>query len=179
MKSILDIFLQEQGKTRYEVSKATGISEATLSKANKRSPETYTVKTVATIAQAVNQTPGDVLNQLIQIRDNPNRLYLVTTMTELKQRVKEQEDEFLIQGDFSELLTEVKREQLSETAMLGFQVGSGGQGDTMAWLIMRILNLFGKNDTDRENLKQDISTLYLISSLDDDKVKLQLKQLVY
>lgn len=49
----------------------------------------------------------------------------------------------------------------------------------MAWLILRILNLLGKNDTDYENLKQDIAKLYIISAYNDETVKLHLKQLMY
>ncbi len=69
MKSVLDTYLKQRGLTRYDVAKATGISEQALSKANRRDPETYTVKTVAKIAQATKQTPGEVLDELIKIRD--------------------------------------------------------------------------------------------------------------
>ncbi len=69
MKSVLDRYLNQRGLTRYDVSKLTGISEQALSKANKRDPETYTVKTIAKIAQATQQTPGTVLDELIKIRD--------------------------------------------------------------------------------------------------------------
>lgn len=63
MKSILDIYLKEMNVTRYDIAKKTGISEQTLSKANKREPQTYTVKTIEAIAQGVNRTPGEVLDR--------------------------------------------------------------------------------------------------------------------
>lgn len=178
MKSVLDIFLQEQGLTRYELAKVTGLSEATLSKANTRNPETYAVKTVALIAEGVNLSPGEVLNRLLAIQKEATCLYTVATLSELKQRVKKQEDEFYVVNDFHELLKEVKRESLSENENLGFLLGSRGMGSIDRWLITRFFHLFiPPSERNRENLKQEISTLYTIQLLDSQTAKLRLKSL--
>ncbi|SJZ41856.1 Cro/C1-type HTH DNA-binding domain-containing protein [Pilibacter termitis] len=179
MKSILDIFLKEHGKTRYEVAKNSGVLETTLSKANRRDPETYTVKTISGIAKAVNKTPGEVLDRLIEIKES-DELYVVTTFSELKQRVKEQEDEFVIKGDLHGLIRELERERLSETVELGFQIGTRGLGATQMWIITRIVNLFEDvSNREREIMKQDISTLYRTEFIDETTAKLRLKQLGY
>lgn len=61
----IDIFLKDYGKTRYEVSKKTGISEQVLSKANNRNPETYSIKIVEALAQAVGILPEQTLRKLL------------------------------------------------------------------------------------------------------------------
>ncbi|MGM0168445.1 hypothetical protein IGI39_004200 [Enterococcus sp. AZ135] len=177
MKNVLDIFLQKKGLTRYDLSKSVGISEQTLSKASKRDPETYTSKTIIAIANGTSNTPGEVLDALLQIRDS-EELYHVATLNELRQKVKEQEDQFIVTGDFHELLKEIDRSRISETAELGFQYGSGGLGTIAVHKILRIMNAFG-DDTKLENIKQDIAALYSIEFIDKNNVKLRLKQLDY
>ncbi|MBO0452262.1 helix-turn-helix domain-containing protein [Candidatus Enterococcus murrayae] len=177
MKNVLDIFLQKQGLTRYDLSKSAGISEQTLSKASKRDPETYSSKTIIAIAKGTEHSPGEVLDALLQIRDS-DELYQVTTLNELLQKVREKEDQFIVKGEFNELLKEIERSRISETAELGFQYGSGGLGTIAVYKILRILNSFG-DETKLENLKQDIGTLYTIEFIDKNNVKLRLKQLDY
>lgn len=65
----IDIFLKDYGKTRYEVSKKTGISEQVLSKANNRNPETYSIKIVESLAQAVGILPEQALRKLLDIKN--------------------------------------------------------------------------------------------------------------
>lgn len=47
----IDIFFKDYGKTRYKVSKKTGLSEQVLSKANNRNPGTHSIKIVESLAQ--------------------------------------------------------------------------------------------------------------------------------
>lgn len=179
MRGILDIFLKSKHLTRYDVAKKTGISEQTLSKANRRDPETYSVKTIVTVAEAVEETPGQVLNELIAIRDS-DQLYEATTFKELQQKVKSQEEVFLVKGDFRVFLKEVENSRLSESAELGFYLGSSGMGKTTTWYITRILNLFAPaSEREKENLKQEIIALYTTEFIDQTTAKSTLKQLDY
>lgn len=92
--------------------------------------------------------------------------------------MKEKEEEFLVEGDFRELLKEIEGSRVSETAELGFQLGSGGSGTVLAQAVLRVMNFF-EEDTKLENLKQDIAQLYTIEFINEEEAKLRLKQLDY
>ncbi|MFW3576979.1 helix-turn-helix domain-containing protein [Vagococcus fluvialis] len=175
MKNTLDIFLKQYDMTRYDLSKKANISEQTLSKAAKRDPETYTAKTLITIAEGTNHTPGEVLDQLLMIRDS-DQLYIASNLKEIKQKVREQEDEFIIRGEFNAILKEIKQSGLSESVQLAFDLGSNGMGSPMVWLINRVMNAMSGNK-EEENLKTDIATIYDIELLNSNEAKLRLKQL--
>ncbi|OFI50543.1 hypothetical protein BG261_01325 [Floricoccus tropicus] len=107
MKNVLDIYLKDNNTNRYEVAKRANISEQTLSKASKRDPETYTAKTLIAIGKGIGATAGQVLDNLLAIRDS-GKLYHATNISELRQKVREQEDEFILEGDFKELIQKIK-----------------------------------------------------------------------
>lgn len=175
MRGILDIYLKNLGTTRYEVSKRSGISEQALSKANKRDPKSYTVKTVELIASAVGKSAGEVLDSLVEIRDC-NILYKATTLRELEQKVADKEDEFLVEGEFAKIIKEAKEGQLSEMAQTWFAVGSSGSGTILAWFITELLCIFDKkNNPKTERLKHALSTLYDFYFIDKHTIKLTLK----
>lgn len=177
MKNVLDIFLKQNQMTRYDLSKKVGISEQTLSKAAKRDPKTYSVKTLVAIASGTGYSPGEVLDKLLAIRDS-EAVYIASTLKEIRQKVKEKEDVFIIQGEFSSLAKEIKQSSLSESAELGFQLGMGGAGSYVVWAINRMINSFG-GKKEEENLKDDIMTLYTIKFLNSSEAMLRLRQLDY
>lgn len=177
MKNVLAIYLQEKGLTREDILKNEVFSEHKLAKVSKCDPENYSEETLNSLSEELNVASDALLMDLIRIRDS-DALFDVTTADELKQKVKEQEDEFLVKGDFRELMKEIKRSQVSEAAELGFELGSGGSGTILAQGFLRVLNLF-ENDRKLENLKQNIGYLYTIDFINEDEAKLRLKQLDY
>ncbi|MDH6365647.1 transcriptional regulator with XRE-family HTH domain [Enterococcus sp. PF1-24] len=177
MKNVLDIFLKENHMTRYDVSQQANVSEQTLSQASKRDPESLSGKTLIAIAKGTKKTPGEVLDRLLQIRDS-NQLYEVDTLSELRKKVREQEDEFLVKGDFRQLVKEIKRSRLSEEVELAANIGSKGAMPSTLWFLNRVLNAF-TDDTKMKNLKQDIGDLYQIQFINPEQAKLRLKQLDY
>lgn len=177
VKNVLDIYLKEKGLSREAFLKNEAFSEQKLAKVSKRDPENYSEETLNSLSEELNVASDVLLTDLKRIRDS-DALFEVTTADELKQKVKEQEDEFLVKGDFRELMKEIKRSQVSETAELGFELGSGGSGTIVARGILRVLNLF-ENDRKLENLKQNIGHLYTIDFINEDEAKLRLKQLDY
>lgn len=106
------------------------------------------------------------------------RLDAITRCDVLKQKVKKQEDAFFVTGELCDLIKEIKKSQLSESAQLGFELGSAGSGTILSRGVWRVLNLF-EDDTERENLKQDIAQLYTTECVDEGKILLRLKQLDY
>lgn len=177
MKNVLAIYLQEKGSTREDLLKNEVFSEHKLAKVSKCDPENYSEETLNSLSEELNVASDALLTDLKRIRDS-DALFEVTTADELKQKVKEQEDEFLVKGDFRELMKEIKRSQVSDTAELGFELGSGGSGTILVQGVLRVLNLF-EVDQKLENLKQNIGHLYTIDFINDDQAKLRLKQLDY
>lgn len=177
MKNVLDIYLQKHGLTRIDLLRSGELSEAQLARISKRDPEKYSVKTLDALANELNVNSDELLADLKNIRDS-QELYEVTDMNELRQRVKEQEEEFLVKGDLRELLKEIKRSQVSEMAETGFDLGSSGSGSLGARGVLRVINFF-EEDSKTENLKQDIAQLYTIKFIDEAAAKLRLKQLDY
>lgn len=117
------------------------------------------------------------LEKLANIRTS-EELLEVTHVAELRQKVKEQKEEFIVKGDFRKLMKDIKQSQVSEAAEIGFELGSGGLVTLIAQGVLRIINFFAE-DTKLENLKQDIVRLYTIDFINENEVKLRLKQLDY
>lgn len=67
----IDDFLKYTKLTRYDIAKISGVSETTLADANRRPVNKMSVKVVQAIAMAVQLTPGQTLDELLKVRDNP------------------------------------------------------------------------------------------------------------
>lgn len=143
MKNVLDIYLKKKGITRSELSKKEELSEQKLARISKQNPDSYSEETLELLAKGLATTPAEVLEELRSIRDS-DALYQVTNINELRQKVKEKEEEFLVEGDFRELLKEIEGSRVSETAELGFQLGSGGSGTVLAQAVLRVMNFLKK-----------------------------------
>ncbi|QUG42998.1 hypothetical protein KD050_07095 [Psychrobacillus sp. INOP01] len=65
--SLLDIYLQKNGKKRYDVFKKTGISQQMLASVNKKDISSYSVKTIQAIAKTVEKSVGTVLEELVRL----------------------------------------------------------------------------------------------------------------
>lgn len=71
----LQEYLDQNGVTRYQVAKQTGIANTTLANAVKETKPLsgQTVKVITAVAQALGKTPGQVLDDLIEL-DEDNSL---------------------------------------------------------------------------------------------------------
>lgn len=177
MKNILAIYLKKKQLTRSDLLKSGAITERQLAKISKRDPDKYSKKMVELLAVELNIESEKLLAELKTIRDS-DELYAVTNTDELRQMVSEQEEAFLVRGYFRELMKEIKQSGISEPAELGFAVGAGGLGSLATHGILRVMNFF-EEDSQLENLKQDIAQLYTIEFINKEEAKLRLKQLDY
>ena len=70
--SLLDTYLQHNGKKRYDVFKESGLSQQMLASVNKKKVNSYSVRVIQAIAQTVNKSEGTVLEELITLeQDSP------------------------------------------------------------------------------------------------------------
>lgn len=71
----LQEYLDQNNITRYQVAKQTGIANTTLANAVKETKPLsgQTVKVIRAVAEALGKTPGQVLDDLIQLDDNTSK----------------------------------------------------------------------------------------------------------
>lgn len=67
--NVLQKYLDQNKITKYQISKASGISQMTLSHATaeNKALSKQTVKVISAVAQALGKTPGQVLDDLIKL----------------------------------------------------------------------------------------------------------------
>ena len=68
---MIDELLKKYGLTRYKITKATGVTASTLQYANElESVSKLKVKTLITLAEAIGKTPGQILDELIELENS-------------------------------------------------------------------------------------------------------------
>jgi len=174
----MDIFLQKFGLTRYDVSKRTGISQQTLSIANKKNPESYSGKILIALSEATGISPGEVFDALVRIKKG-NEYFVVRNWEELKLALDTLKPEFHVMGEFTEIMREVKSGQLSDVARMGTELGSGGSSGLIEELYYFVHRQLSGGNKEEEKIKDKVSKLYHIILLDDHTVVLRLKSLSY
>ena len=174
----IDIFLKEFNTTRYEVSKITGISEQTLSKANNRDASTYSIKLVECLAKATGILPEEVLRKLLDIK-NKNVLYVATNANEVQQALTASAKEFIVKGEMNVVAKEVRESDVSEDAKFIVNAGTFGGASFIYWL-MHIISNMSKKDDEKfiNNIKFKIITYYDVEPIDSYSARLTLKDFV-
>lgn len=175
--SILDIYLQKNGKKRYDVFKETGISQQMLSSVNKKNVSSYSVKTIQAIAKTVEKSEGTVLDELLRL-ENENAYFEVFNAQDLLLAFKNKESYILIKGEYKNELEELEKSQLSETETLGFELGSAGTMTILAEAIYQILNVFSNKDEEQKKIESQIRK-YKIKKMNENEFLLYLRQLDY
>lgn len=67
--NVLQKYLDQNKVTKYQISKASGVSQMTLSHATAATKQlsNQTVKVINAVAKALDKTPGQVLDDLIKL----------------------------------------------------------------------------------------------------------------
>ncbi len=175
--SLLDIYLQKNGKKRYDVFKETGISQQMLSSVNKKSVSSYSVKTLQAIAKTVEKSEGTVLDELLQL-ENENAYFEVFNAEDLLLALNNKEPYILIKGEYKKEMEELAKSQLSDTETLGLELGSAGLITVLAEVIIQLVDLFSSKDDDKKNIESQIRK-YKFKKLNENEILLYLRQLDY
>ena len=173
----LDLYLRKNNCKRYDVHKKTGVSQQLLSNHTKRSVEKYSGKVLIAIANTINKTPGDVLNDLLAL-EKENPAFEAYNPSELLLGLNEQWDYIVIKGAYGKEIYNIMKGQLYETETLGFELGSGGSITILTSAIEAVRSLFSNCDKANREIEKQLR-LYKLSSMSDDVVFLTLKQLDY
>lgn len=69
--NVLQKYLEQNNISKYKIAKTTGISQMTLSHATEygKKLDGQTVKVISAVAQALDKTPGQVLDDLITLSE--------------------------------------------------------------------------------------------------------------
>ncbi|MCM3595610.1 hypothetical protein M4D55_07410 [Metabacillus idriensis] len=175
--SLLDIYLQKNGKKRYDVYKETGISQQMLSSVNKKNVSSYSVKTIQAIANTVEKSEGTVLDELLQL-ENENTYFEVFNAEDLLLAFKNKEQYILIKGEYKKEIEEFAKSQLSDTETLGLELGSAGLVTVLAEVIIQLVDLFNSKDDDKKKIESQIRK-YKFKKLNENEILLYLRQLDY
>lgn len=172
----MDVFLQKHGLTRYDVHKRTGISQQTLSNANKKLPEAYSGKILMSLSEATSLSPGKVLDQLLEIQIK-DELYEVTDWETLKNAVENLYAVFYIKGPFMETVKEMKSEQLSEDELMGLELGTRGTAYITETVFSWLYRQFKVKDKEKDRIKHRVTIQYHIVVVDESTILLKRKNI--
>lgn len=101
--------------------------------------------------------------------------------SELLNHLRAKEDYIAIKGEYSKEVYKLIKTHLSETEMMGFELGSGGTLTILADIINTFRD-FIKNEPDIDKTTKSIEKklrLYKIQSISSEEIVLKLKQLDY
>ncbi len=175
--SLLDIFLQKNGKKRYDVFKETGISQQMLSSVNKKNVSSYSVKTIQAIAKTVEKSEGMVLDELLQL-EKENAIFEVFNAEDLLLAFDNKESYIVIKGEYKNAIEKLAKSQLSETETLGLELGSAGAVSILAEGFYQLANLFSNKDDEQKKIESQIRK-YKIKKTNENEFLLYLRQLDY
>lgn len=176
--SLLDIYLQKNGKKRYDVFKETGTSQQQLASVNNKNVSSYSVKTIQAIAITVEKSEGVVLEELLQL-EQENPYFEAFNIEDLLLAFKNKENYIVIKGEYKKEIDKFAESQLSETETLGLQLGSEGIVTILAEAILQIANLFSDKDAEQKKIESRIRRYKFKRIKNGDELLLVLRQLDY
>lgn len=171
---LLDVYLQKNGKKRYDVFKETGISQQTLSSINKKNVNSYSVKTIQAIARTVGKGEGLVLDELLQL-EKGSAYFEVYNKEDLLLAFENKESYILIKEPFKDELEKYAEVLLSDTERLGFELGSAGTVSILAEVFYQLFNLFSKQDAEQKKIESQIRK-YKVKKMNNNELLLYLRQ---
>lgn len=175
----LDLYLQKNNIKRYDVYKKTGVSQQLLSNHTKKEVENYSTKVITAIANTLDKSPGQVLDELIQLK-NENPVFEAYSPEELLIGLKAKEDVIVIKGAYHEKIYELLTCNLSDTETMGFELGSAGLINILADAITSVREFFTNKDMDKidKEIEKRLK-VYKIREVSEDSIVFYLKQLDY
>ncbi|WP_040203401.1 helix-turn-helix domain-containing protein [Neobacillus jeddahensis] len=173
--SLLDIYLQKNGKKRYDVFKETGISQQMLASVNNKSVSSYSVRTIQAIAKTLEKSEGTVLDELLRL-ETENAYFEVYNAEDLLVALKNKEPYIIIKGEYNKEIAELAKSQLSETETLGLELGSAGLVSVLAEVILHLADLFSSKDIDKKKIESQIRK-YKFKKVNGNEFLLYLRQL--
>lgn len=175
--NFLDLYLQRNNSKRYDVYKKTGISQQLLATHTKKKVESYSNKVILALAEALEKTPGTVLDELLAL-EKENPAFEAYNPSELLKALEFKYDKIIIKGAYCKEIYKLMKSQLSETESMGFELGSGGVASVLAYAINAARDLFSNSDKVTKEIERRIIS-YKLENASEENVSIKLKQLDY
>lgn len=175
--SLLDIYLQKNGKKRYDVYKVSGLSQQMLASINKKKVESYSVKTIQAIAKTLGKSEGEVLEELIKLqKENP--YFEVYSSEDLLIALENKESYILIKGEYQKELKKLLQATLTETETMGMELGSAGLVNILGEVFYKLFNLFDKTEETQKKIESQLRK-YKYKKMNENEILLYLRQMDY
>lgn len=175
--NFLDLYLQRNNIKRYDVYKKTGVSQQLLATHTSKKVEKYSNKVIMALAEALEKTPGTVLDELLAL-EKENPAFEAYNPAELLTALEFKYDRIIIKGIYCKEIYKLMKGQLSETESMGFELGSGGVATVLAYAINSARDLFSNSDKVSRDIERKIIS-YKLESASEEMVAIRLKQLDY
>ena len=175
--NVLDFYLQKHNCKRYDVYKKTGISQQLLATHKNKAVEKYSGRVIIAIADTLDKTPGDVLNELLAL-ESLNPPYEVYNPTELLAGLEARYDYILIKGAYFKEVKNIMDSHLSESERVGVELGGEGVISLLIHAIDSVRDLFSNSDKVEKEIDKKLN-LYKVKKINEDGLLLSLKQLDY
>ena len=173
----LDFYLQKHNCKRYDVHKKTGISQQLLATHKNKQVEKFSGKVLIAIADTLDKTPGDVLNELLAL-EKLNPAYEVYNPNELLEGLKSKYEYILIKGAYFKEVQQIMDTHLSENDRLGVELGGTGAISLFIYAIDAVKDLFSNSDKTQKEIDKKLN-LYKVKKITDEGLLLSLKQSDY
>lgn len=166
----LDLYLQRNNCKRYDVHKKTGVSQQLLSTYTNKNIEKYPGKILIALAETLNKTPGDVLNELLELeRENP--VFEAFNPSELLVGLKAKYSTIVIKGIYCKEIHALMKSQITEYELMGMALDTS----ILICAIHAVKDLFSNPD---KKVDKDIERklkLYELKEVSTDKLVLNLR----
>ncbi|MCB5951318.1 hypothetical protein LI951_04495 [Enterococcus sp. BWT-B8] len=103
----------------------------------------------------------------------------VATKDDLLDALKRKTDEILVIGELAAEINELKKNQLTDTEIMGVELGGGGMLTILEYLISLLIDAGEKINKNEKAIRKKIIRLYYIKRVGPASVLLRLKQLDY
>lgn len=173
----LDLYLQRHQCKRYDVFKKTGVSQQLLSTHTNKKIEKYSGKVLIAIADTIGKTPGDVLNELLNL-EKENPAFEAYNPNELLVGLQSKYDKIVIRGAYYKEVKNIMDTHLSDNERLGVELGGSGAITILVYAIEAVRDLFSNSDKIDLEIEKKLN-LYKVKEISDNSLLLVLKQLDY
>lgn len=129
-------------KNNLDINKLVEINNEQLDTYENIDIKDYTCETIILISRIVTKSPGDVLNELINLEINESGIANVYTPSELLMKLNEKQEIIIIGGEYCNEIYNLMKSQMTEYELMGFAT----QMSILIYAISKLKNCFVSHD---------------------------------
>ena len=173
----LDLYLQMNKIKRYDVHKKTGVSQQLLSTHKNKIIEKYSNKVIIALAETLEKTPGQVLDELIFLEKNTPSFEAFSPQ-DLLLGLKENYPTIVIKGAYCKEINKTVKNNPRKNVNISIEPFSFVILTVIPYAIQTVTDLFSNNDKINIEIEKNLIN-YKVKEISDDYLILSLNQLEY